>query len=131
MPNLDYAVYRQRNKAALVLGCSALVSLAACGGGGGAGQEALGPAPIGSGPGSATLEWSGSGDSRVAGYRVYVGTSSGKYLQAKGAGINVGSTTTSSVSGLSSGQTYYFAVTSYDGSGNESAFSAEATKTIN
>jgi hypothetical protein len=33
-------------------------------------------------------------------------------------------------SGLQRGQTYYFAVTAYDGSGNESDFSAEASKPI-
>jgi hypothetical protein len=34
------------------------------------------------------------------------------------------------VSGLPSKRTYFFAVTAYDNAGNESAFSAEATKTI-
>jgi hypothetical protein len=60
---------------------------------------------------------------------VYWGTASRTYQQAFGAGIPAASTTYT-VGNLPAGRTYYFAVTAYDGSGNESAFSAEASKTI-
>jgi hypothetical protein len=111
-----------------------LAGLTACGGGGGesGGSASSGASgSIGNGPGSVTLQWTGANDSRVTGYRVYVGTSSGNYLWAKGGGINAGGSSSSVVSGLNTGQTYYFSVTSYDSSGNESDFSAEASKTIN
>jgi len=74
------------------------------------------------------LSWSPSASSDVAGYRVYWGTGSGSYVQAVGAGVNTGSATTYTVTGLTAGRTYYFAVTAYDAAGNESAFSAEASK---
>jgi fibronectin type 3 domain-containing protein len=74
------------------------------------------------------LSWSASASADVAGYRVYWGTSSGSYAQAQGAGINTGSATSYTVTGLTVGRTYYFAVTAYDAAGNESAFSGEASK---
>lgn len=79
---------------------------------------------------SATLGWDTVSDARVAGYRVYYGTGSRDYAQAKGAGLNAGGCTTYVVTGLDRGRTYYFAVTAYDASGNESDFSNEASKTI-
>jgi fibronectin type 3 domain-containing protein len=76
--------------------------------------------------GSATLQWSASSDSRVVGYRVYWGTTSRGYQQSLAAGAG----TSYLVPNLPSGRTYYFAVTAYDNNGNESEFSAEASKTI-
>jgi len=61
----------------------------------------------------------------VAGYKLYYGTSSRNYSN----NINVGMVTSYTVSGLAPG-TYYFTVTAYDASGNESGFSNEAIKTI-
>jgi Fibronectin type III domain len=88
------------------------------------------PAPPPATVGSATLQWSPSSDTRVIGYRVYWGTASGTY-QARGTGAPPnGGSTSHVVGGLVSKRTYYFAVTAYDNGGNESAFSAEATKTI-
>jgi len=82
--------------------------------------------------GTAALSWAapttntdGTPLTNLAGYKVYYGTSSGNY----GAPVNIGSQTSYSVTGLNAG-TYYFAVTAYDGSGNESSFSNEVTKTI-
>jgi fibronectin type 3 domain-containing protein len=60
---------------------------------------------------------------------VYYGTTSGSYGQVKGSGLYVTNTTTT-VPSLSSGSTYYFAVTAVDASGKESAYSAEATKVM-
>ena len=76
------------------------------------------------------LSWTASTASDVVGYRLYYGTSSRTYLQAPGAGINVGRTTAFTASGLQFGQLYYFAVTAYDAAGNESSFSPEASKLV-
>ena len=75
-----------------------------------------------------TLAWDTANDSRVTGYRVYYGTSSGAYLQAPGAGAVVSNTTQYSLTGLPTGKTYYFSVTSVDGSGTESPHSNEVSK---
>jgi chitodextrinase len=64
------------------------------------------------------------------GYRVYYGTSAGKYQQAVGAGAWAGTATAFTVTGLLKGATYYFSVTSVDSQGNESAFSTEVFKLI-
>lgn len=73
----------------------------------------------------ATLSWYPSNDPTVFGYKIHYGMTSGSY----GHSINVGNQTTYTVSGLGNG-TYYFAVTAYDASGNQSAFSNEASKTF-
>lgn len=125
---------RQRNIAVLSLASALLIGLTACGGGSGGGGESdsgSSSGSVGNGPASATLAWSAPSDGRVTGYRVYVGATSGSYLQQKGNGLNAGGGTTFTVTGLDSGRTYYFAVTSYDSSGNESSFSSEATKAVN
>ncbi|RMH35376.1 MAG: fibronectin type III domain-containing protein, partial [Nitrospirae bacterium] len=83
-------------------------------------------APFAFGAGSATLTWDPNTESDLAGYNVYQGTSSGIY----GPPINVGNTTTYTVTGLQDGQQYFFAVTAYDTSGNESGPSNEVSKTI-
>lgn len=62
----------------------------------------------------------------VAGYKVYVGTSSGVYASS----INVGNVTSYTVTNLGVGTTYYFAVTAYNTSGLESGFSNEVSKSI-
>jgi hypothetical protein len=76
------------------------------------------------------LQWSVAADSRVVGYRVYWGTSSRGYLQGRGAGVAAGAGTSYVIGNLQSGRTYFFAATAYDAAGNESDFSAEASKTI-
>jgi len=76
------------------------------------------------------LTWGGSSSTDTAGYRIYYGTMSGSYTQARGSGINTGSATRFTVTGLQGGRTYYFAVTAYDSAGNESAYSAEVSKTL-
>jgi fibronectin type 3 domain-containing protein len=65
----------------------------------------------------------------VSGYRVYYGTSSGAYAQARGAGLYATSAAYT-VTGLTAGRTYYFVVTSVDAAGNESTYSNEASKLI-
>ncbi|MGH7258108.1 MAG: fibronectin type III domain-containing protein, partial [Nitrospiraceae bacterium] len=82
------------------------------------------PPPPNSSPTTATLTWSLNTDTDLAGYKVYVGTASGVY----GAPIDVGKVTSYVVSNLQLGNTYYFTVTAYDVSSNESLHSGEVTK---
>ncbi len=74
---------------------------------------------------NATLTWNANSEVDLAGYKVYFGTSSGAY----GPAINIGKQTNYTVTNLGIG-TYYFAVTAYDTSGNESPFSLERSKTF-
>ncbi|HEY6085839.1 MAG TPA: fibronectin type III domain-containing protein [Nitrospira sp.] len=78
---------------------------------------------------SAILSWTLGSASDLAGYKVYVGTSSGTY-NYPGSPFTIGVTTTYSISNLPPGQTYFFALSAYDTSGNNSALSAEVSKSI-
>ena len=73
-----------------------------------------------------TLTWDANSEPDLAGYVLYWGTSSRSYTFSD----DVGNTTTHTVPGLSAGQTYYFAVTAYDTSSNESGYSNEVVHTI-
>ena len=73
---------------------------------------------------SALLQWSANSESDLAGYHIYQGTTPGSY----GPFIDVGNITNYTASNLQDGQTYYFAVTAYDTSGNESSPSSEVSK---
>ena len=64
------------------------------------------------------------------GYRVYFGTAPGTYSQSSWEWLDAGNATTYTVTGLTSGTRYYFAVKAYDASNNESAFSNEVFKDI-
>jgi fibronectin type 3 domain-containing protein len=66
-------------------------------------------------------------DPRVVKYRIYFGTASRTYLQARGQGLDA-SGTNYTVTNLQSGRRYYFAVTAVDATGAESDYSNEATK---
>ena len=76
--------------------------------------------------GQVILAWDANTEPDVTGYKVYSGTTSGTY----GAPIDVGNVLTYTVSGLTDGQTYFFAVTAYDSFGNESGYSNEVTYTV-
>jgi len=80
------------------------------------------------GPDTATLAWDAVIHPNLGGYRVYYGTAPGVYIQPPGSGIDVGNVTGHTVTGLTSGTRYYFAVTAYDTLANESAFSNEVFK---
>jgi hypothetical protein len=69
--------------------------------------------------------WSADGAPDLAGYKIYYGTSSRNY----GKVTTVGNVTSYTLTGMSTGN-YYFAVTAYDTSGNESGFSNEASVAI-
>jgi membrane-bound inhibitor of C-type lysozyme len=75
---------------------------------------------------SALVSWQANSEADLAGYRVYYGTASKTYTASP---INVGKTTQYTVNNLTSGTTYYFAVTAYDTAGNESGFSSEVPYT--
>ena len=66
---------------------------------------------------SVALQWAANTEVDLAGYRVYQGTSPGVYTSS----LDVGTVTGYTTSPLQEGMTYYFAVTAYDISGNESA----------
>jgi hypothetical protein len=68
------------------------------------------------------LAWDASTDPNVVGYKVYYGTSSRSYQAV----IDVGKSSTCTISNLAEGVTYYLAATGYDTSGAESDFSNEA-----
>ena len=72
-----------------------------------------------------TLSWSSNTEPDLGGYKVYYGAASHTY----GNPVVIGLQTSYTVTGLSNG-TYYFSVTAYDTSGNESGFSNEVSKTI-
>jgi hypothetical protein len=76
--------------------------------------------------GDVSLAWDPSTSEDVVGYKVYVGLSPGNY----GDPIVIGNQTSYTVTGLSDGNTYYFAATAYDQSGNESGFSNEVSTTV-
>lgn len=88
--------------------------------------------------GSATLSWNANTEPDLAGYKIYYGISL-RNADCPPAGypnkIDVGKTDTPdepsyTITSLENGKTFYFSVTSYDTSGNESCFSAEMSKII-
>lgn len=88
--------------------------------------------------GTAILSWSANTEPDLAGYKIYYGTSprtdscpAGGYADK----IDVGKTDTPdapsyTIKNLAGGKTYYFSITSYDTSGNESCFSDEMSKAL-
>jgi len=69
-----------------------------------------------------TLAWDANPDSRVTGYKLYLGTSSGAY----GAPVDVGKVTQFTLTGVKEGVDLFFAVTAYDTPDKlESAYSTE------
>lgn len=93
------------------------------------------PSPSPTGPpttvpvGSVTLTWQANREQDLAGYKIHVGTSSGSYGYA-GSPFIIGNVTIYTLNTLPKGQTYFFAVSAYDTSGNESALSSEVSKTL-
>ena len=122
---------RSRSASAAQLSTAILLmslSLFGCGSGGG-GEEVAPGSPAGAA--TATLAWDAVQAATLSGYRIYYGTSPGLYFQSLGDGLTVSNgVTTYMVTGLSSGTTYYFAVTAFDTSGSESGYSVEASKVI-
>jgi hypothetical protein len=72
------------------------------------------------------MSWQANTESDLAGYKVYYGTASGTYQNV----VDVGNFATAEVDGLTKDATYYFALTAYNTSGNESGYSEEVQATI-
>jgi len=70
---------------------------------------------------SVTLAWNPSAANNIAGYRLYLGLSSHNYA----ASLDVGASTNATLSNLTPGTNYFFAVTAYDTNLLESEFSGE------
>jgi hypothetical protein len=81
----------------------------------------------------AVLTWNSNSETDLAGYNIYYGTSKRTAACPTGgysSKVNAGKVKTYTVNNLTEGQTYYFSITSYDTSGNESCFSSEVSKNI-
>lgn len=83
--------------------------------------------------GNVTLTWSpslfnkdGTPLTDFAGYALYYGPASGDYTNS----IDIGNVTTYQLYGLPEGMTWYFSVTAYDTSGNESEYSNQVARFI-
>lgn len=96
------------------------------------------PAKIPQSTGTANLSWTANTESDLAGYKIYYGPSP-RTNNCPPDGypnmIYVGKTDTPdkpsyTIKNLENGKTYYFSITSYDTSNNESCFSQESSKTI-
>jgi hypothetical protein len=78
---------------------------------------------------SAVLQWEPVADARVTGYKVYYqADSAAQPFQGTGATqgaspIDVHTATSATISGLASGHLYFFAVTAYNATGQESVYS--------
>ena len=121
---------RRCSSALLLLAVASL--LIACGGAGGGAAGGGGAVACVTGPSPAVLNWDPVSDPLFAGYRVYYGTASGRYLQSAGGGLDAQAAVTYTLTNLSVGTSYYFAVTAYDTSipPKEGAFSNEVCKSI-
>jgi hypothetical protein len=75
---------------------------------------------------SVTFGWEPSDDPEVVGYNIYYGTASQVYTNK----VSVEGATTTTISGLVEGATYYFAATTYDSLNQESAFSDEIVYSV-
>ncbi|MEN6475196.1 MAG: PKD domain-containing protein [Syntrophaceae bacterium] len=75
---------------------------------------------------SLQVSWNANTETNLAGYKVYYGTTSGTYATA----VNVGKVTSYTIPSLSTGKTYYVALTAYDTSSNESDKSTEISAYI-
>jgi len=73
-----------------------------------------------------TLAWDANTESDLAGYKVHYGTASGSYTTS----VDVHKVIPSIVTGLTAGQTYYFVVTAYNASNNESGYSNQVSYSV-
>lgn len=82
---------------------------------------------------SKRVQWAMNTESDLAGYIVYYGTASRVYSSLSTGVLLSGDGSTGTpnkvITGLADNTTYYFAVTAYDQTGNESTFSAEVSVT--
>jgi hypothetical protein len=76
--------------------------------------------------GGSRVAWQANSESDIGEYRICYGTSPRSY----GPFQSLGNVTEYTIDGLTEGNTYYFAVSAVDTSGNESGLSAEVSSTI-
>jgi hypothetical protein len=76
-----------------------------------------------------TLAWKANQEPDLAGYKLYIGTASGIYNFA-GSPFSIGIATRYITSNLPKSQTYFFALSALDTTGNESVLSAEISKSL-
>ncbi len=76
--------------------------------------------------GQVTVTWDPVTSTSVSGYKLYYGSSSRNYTSL----INVGNTTTYTITGLMDKSVIYVAATSYNAQGQESAYSAELVANV-
>jgi hypothetical protein len=96
-----------------------------------AGGSTTTPTPAPTPSNSVTLAWdpnaaTGNSATNTAGYYLYMGTTNGIYIQV----TDVKIATTYVVQNLTSGTTYYFAVTAYDSNGVQSPYSNQVSYTV-
>ena len=82
--------------------------------------------PVLSLAGTVGLKWDANTESDIAGYKVHRGIISEVYTDI----VDVGNTTIHNTGTLVDGTNYFFAVTAYDTTGNESGFSNEVSYLI-
>ena len=75
---------------------------------------------------TATVSWDPNSESDLAGYKIYYGVNSHNYDNI----VDVGNVTSFTITDLNKDVNYYFAVTAYDFSNNESGFSEEVSAMI-
>ena len=75
------------------------------------------------------LTWGNLVETNPAGYRVYYAPA-GASFQPPGQGVNVGKATSYVITGVTSGARYYFKVSAYDASGNETVSSNTVYKDV-
>ncbi|MBD3184091.1 T9SS type A sorting domain-containing protein [Candidatus Poribacteria bacterium] len=75
--------------------------------------------------GTIKMSWPMGQEPDLAGYRIYLGTSSGNYTQS----INIGKINWHTLKNLENGTKYYMSVSAYDNENNESLKSIEVTAT--
>lgn len=84
--------------------------------------------------GSATVSWNQSEEPDLAGYKIYYGVAPRTGDCPNGSSysynVDVGNVVSYTFDRLENNKTYYFSVSAYDTSGNESCFSDEVKKTI-
>jgi hypothetical protein len=83
-------------------------------------------APSLAGAAQVSLSWRRSTGSNIAGYKMHYGNYRGQYQYT----VNVGNSTSCIISGLTEGTTYYFAVTAYNTTQQESDYSNEVSYRI-
>ncbi len=104
-----------------------IISLAVCNCGGGGGDAGSSSSESN---GVLDLAWDANVDSDISGYKIYYGTSSGKYdRHVEVTDPGAGDTVTYRLTNLTRGQTYFLAVTAHNSNGNESGYSNEVSGT--